>query len=114
MSSPARIYSIEALQDFRAALGEFAQKVSSALESAEMEIQRTLQWLKLDQQRYWKVQTRQRREAYTQAMLISSSRSCPAFTEALKITSFFSPGPSEPRFHWIVLPLIAGSALPPE
>jgi len=69
MSSPARVHSIEALQDFRAALGEFAQKVSTALESAEMEIQRTLQWLKLDQQRYWKVQIRHRSEVYTQATL---------------------------------------------
>ncbi|MBN2375077.1 MAG: hypothetical protein JXD22_01655 [Sedimentisphaerales bacterium] len=67
MSNGARVYSLEALKEFEAALLKFAHTVSAAIEEADSEVQRTLLWLNLEQDRYWKNQLRVRNEAYTQA-----------------------------------------------
>ncbi len=69
MNGSARVHSIEVLQDFRAALCEFGQGASTALEEAVSEVQRVLMWLKLEQRPYWQGELRRRNEAYAQAKL---------------------------------------------
>jgi len=66
MSNGARVYSLESLKEFEAALLKFAHTVSASLEEADSEVQRTLLWLNLEQERYWKNQLRVRNEAYMQ------------------------------------------------
>ena len=67
MSNGARVYSLESLKEFETALLKFAYTVSASLEEADSEVQRTLLWLNLEQDRYWKSQLRVRNEAYMQA-----------------------------------------------
>ena len=69
MNGSARVHSIEALADLRAALCQFGQSVSGALEEAISEVQRALMWLTLEQQQHWQGQVRRRSEAYAQAKL---------------------------------------------
>jgi len=69
MNGYARIDSIEKLREFRTSLTRFAYQVSSALNEAGSELQRTLVWLRQDQFKYWKGQYRKCGERYTQARL---------------------------------------------
>ena len=67
MSNGARVISLESLKELEVALLKFAQAVSAALEEADSEVQRTLLWLNVEQERYWKNQLRIRNDAYVQA-----------------------------------------------
>jgi hypothetical protein len=53
MRNAARVASIGALRDFRAALIEFMEEVRSALEEADHEVARVASWVEHDQVRHW-------------------------------------------------------------
>ncbi|MHC4124053.1 MAG: hypothetical protein ACYSSI_10800 [Planctomycetota bacterium] len=67
MSGSARIESIEALKDLRTFLCNFAKKISVAIDEAESDVLRTLNWLKNDRHPYWKSQLRIRNEQLVKA-----------------------------------------------
>ena len=52
----ARVRSVQALADFRAAMAVFAHEVAAALAESDAEVQRTIQWLRLVQLPYWQKQ----------------------------------------------------------
>jgi hypothetical protein len=62
-----RVDSVDALKKFRAALCKFGETVSIGLDEAEADVQRTAQWLKHEQQAYWKRQVERRSELYMRA-----------------------------------------------
>src|SRR3989442_4107651 len=68
MSDFARVESIDALRDFRAALWKFAEVAQVALGDAESELSRTLMWLENEQTSYWAGQVRKRHAAVTAAV----------------------------------------------
>jgi hypothetical protein len=67
MSTGARVENIEALKLFKANLLKFSEKISVALDDAETEMQRTLNWLENEQPNYWIGQIRKRHEAVERA-----------------------------------------------
>ena len=67
MGQEARVSSIPVLKQLRASLGTFAKMASTALEEASTGIQRTCQWLREDQYRFWKTQVQVRTEQFTRA-----------------------------------------------
>jgi hypothetical protein len=67
MDGAARITSIDALSEFRAALIKFKSEAAAALIETESELQRTLLWLRHDQTAYWQRQARARQELLTRA-----------------------------------------------
>ena len=69
MGQEARVSSILALKQLRAALGTFADTAAKALEEASMEIQRGRQWLQEDRYRYWKTQVQTRTERFSRAKI---------------------------------------------
>jgi hypothetical protein len=69
MSQEARVSSVFALKQLRAALGTFAETATRALEEASTEIQRTRQWLEEDRYRHWKTQVQTRTERFAQAKI---------------------------------------------
>jgi soluble cytochrome b562 len=69
MAQQARINSIPALRQLRAALGTFAKAASLALEEAGTDVHRTLHWLGEDRHRYWKTQVHRANDQYVQAKL---------------------------------------------
>ncbi|MGE5295567.1 MAG: hypothetical protein ACM3VT_12120 [Solirubrobacterales bacterium] len=74
MGGHARIDSFAALREFRASLATFASVATTALDEASTDIQRTLQWLREDQYRYWKSQVETRTSQYTRAKLALKQR----------------------------------------
>lgn len=74
MSGQARVDSSVVLTEFRASLATFASVAATALDEASTDIQRTLQWLREDQYRHWKVQVQTRMDKYTQARLALKQR----------------------------------------
>ncbi len=74
MGGQAKINSFAALSEFRASLATFASVATTALDEASTDIQRTIQWLKEDQYRYWKAQVQTRTEQYTRAKLALKQR----------------------------------------
>ena len=56
MADQARVNSIEALRQFRAALAEFADGARNALGGIDIELRRVREWLEHEQPRYWKHQ----------------------------------------------------------
>ncbi|MHC4418077.1 MAG: hypothetical protein ACYSU6_05765 [Planctomycetota bacterium] len=69
MSRSARVESIEALKELRTFLCNFGRKISVAIEDADFDIRRTLDWLKNDRHVYWKKQMRIRSEQLVRAKL---------------------------------------------
>jgi len=69
MSGQARVDSFSALRQFRASLATFASVAAVALDEANVDIQRTLLWLREDRDRYWKAQVQTCSQKYTQAKL---------------------------------------------
>jgi len=69
MRQEARVNSVVALKEFRAALAKFAETASAALDEVHSDIQRTQSWLLEDRRRHWKNQVRLRQERYVQAKL---------------------------------------------
>lgn len=67
MEGAARITSIDALKEFRAALIKFKAEATAALIETESEIQRTLLWLRHDQSAYWQREVRKRQELLARA-----------------------------------------------
>ncbi len=66
MAETARVTSIDALRDLRAALCDFALESREALCATELEIRHTLDWLH-DQAKYWQRQVRLRGEELVRA-----------------------------------------------
>ena len=62
MAEGARIYSVDAIRQFRAALIKYAETGNVALTSADGEVDRTLGWLERDQTTFWTIQVRKRHE----------------------------------------------------
>jgi len=66
MRPGANVRSIQTLEDLRAALSRFRGESQEALQSAELEIQRTLEWLTEAQNR-WRREVRDRQESVRRA-----------------------------------------------
>lgn len=58
----ARVGSVDAIRQFRAALIKFAESGNVALTSADTDVERTLSWLEREQTVYWANQVRKRHE----------------------------------------------------
>jgi hypothetical protein len=63
----ARVTSIEALQEFKAALHVFCEEAKDALCAIEMQTRKVQDWLLRDQTSYWKHAVRDRQEDLAQA-----------------------------------------------
>jgi hypothetical protein len=61
--SSARVTSLAALRDFKAAIQRFIAESSAALAEVEAESVRTSQWLRFDQTTYWAAQAHKRHDA---------------------------------------------------
>lgn len=59
MSTPAKVYSSDAIEAVRTALMSFVEHVSDALTELSAEMRRMQEWLEHDRPRYWKMQMRQ-------------------------------------------------------
>src|SRR4051812_22202294 len=58
MSTPAKVYSSDAIEAVRMALLSFVAQVSEALTELSAEMRRMQEWLEHDRPRYWKTQIR--------------------------------------------------------
>jgi hypothetical protein len=62
MSEQASVYSVDALKEFRVAMGMFSEETLGALGAVDMELRRTVLWLQQDRTLYWQDQIKRRRE----------------------------------------------------
>jgi len=69
MAEYARVRSIDALRSLREGLLAFMQAAAQSVTEAEVDIERTVQWLGGDQASYWKAQRRRRAEEVHRAKL---------------------------------------------
>lgn len=69
MGEFVHVDSVEALTDFRVRLCKAAEQIGLGLEEADVEIQRTMNWLKQEQHTYWKAEVRTRSERAAHAAL---------------------------------------------
>jgi hypothetical protein len=69
MSGPARVTSIDVLQTLATALQRFRSEAAAAMEDAELETHRAMQWMQYDCKEYWAREVRRSEEAVTQARL---------------------------------------------
>jgi hypothetical protein len=69
MSRRARIESIDALKELRTFFCNFGKKISVALDEADFDVRRTVDWLKNDRRAYWKKEVRIRQEQLVRAQL---------------------------------------------
>jgi hypothetical protein len=69
MNGGARVSSIDAVREFRAALVAFAHEAREALSSHELELRRSLQWLLEEQPQHWQQEIRRSDDAVTQARI---------------------------------------------
>jgi hypothetical protein len=67
MSPGAKVHSVETLREFRVALSNFGCAASQSMAAVEVEIRRTLDWLKHDQVKYWQQEVRRREDAVGEA-----------------------------------------------
>jgi DNA repair exonuclease SbcCD ATPase subunit len=67
MATHAKVTSIDALENFRAALIVFLNKAHSAIDQASDEIRRTRSWIQHDQRSHWENEARRRARALAQA-----------------------------------------------
>ncbi len=67
MSEGARIDDIDAIKTFRVQLAKFAEAANLALDDAQSEINRTLNWLEGEQTSFWNAQIRKRQELLAKA-----------------------------------------------
>lgn len=63
----ARVQSVAAIAEFRAALIQFAHEVRKSLDSTGLEVRRGLEWIVDEQPRYWQQQIRVRGDEVLQA-----------------------------------------------
>ncbi len=68
MADKAQVTSVEAIDAFRSRLAVYATKARTAVEEISVEVQRTRQWLQVDQKRYWMEQLHQRRKKLDAAL----------------------------------------------
>jgi hypothetical protein len=73
MADRANISSVDALEDFRAALIVYVSKARPTLEEVSSEIQRMRSWLQNDQRIHWETQMRRRLQVLDQAKAALSS-----------------------------------------
>jgi DNA repair exonuclease SbcCD ATPase subunit len=66
MRLSAQVRSIQALEDLKGALGRFGCEAQMALQAAEQEIRRTLDWLQ-ERLNYWRSEVQRRQEEVRQA-----------------------------------------------
>src|SRR4051812_17175909 len=66
MRTPARVTSIDALGDFRAALDAFRADALDALTALDLEVRRSFDWL-ADQRKFWQKTVRECQDAVTRA-----------------------------------------------
>ena len=66
MRTPARVTSIDALGDFRAALDAFRADALDALTTLDLEVRRSFDWL-ADQRKFWQKTVRECQDAVTRA-----------------------------------------------
>jgi hypothetical protein len=59
MTTPAKVYSSDAIEAVRRALMLFVEQVSDALTELSAEMRRAQDWLERDRPRFWKMQLRQ-------------------------------------------------------
>src|SRR5262249_36470239 len=69
MNQQARVHSIDALRDFRVAFCTFGTEAAQALTSADVEIQRMLDWLTHDQLKFWQQEVRRREDKVNEARM---------------------------------------------
>ncbi len=62
MGESAKVGSIDAIREFREALGSFVEDARSALTAVEMENRRINEWVKNTQRLYWINEVKRRRE----------------------------------------------------
>ena len=62
MSESAKVKSVDALREFREALGTFIEDARNALTSVEMENRRVTEWVNQTQKFYWINEVKRRRE----------------------------------------------------
>ena len=67
MSQGARIDDIDAIKTFRVQLAKFAEAANLALDDAQSEINRTLNWLEGEQTSFWNAPIRKRQELLAKA-----------------------------------------------
>ena len=67
MRQAARVSSINALKDFKRALGSFATVINTALAEAQSDLQRTTWWVQQDRVTHWQAQKRKRTTQLAQA-----------------------------------------------
>ncbi len=67
MAQGARVESIETIRAFRVALVKFAEAANTALDDADGDLSRTLNWLQSEQLMHWQTQVRQRAELVSRA-----------------------------------------------
>jgi hypothetical protein len=67
MSRTAQVNSIDAIEQFRASLGVFADEVGQVLSALRTDLQRFQNWLEHDQLKYWQHQIRIREERVAEA-----------------------------------------------
>ena len=67
MSNAAKVGSIDAIRQFRAALIKFAEEGNAALSNADSEVGRKLMWLETEQQSFWAGQMRKWQEQVSRA-----------------------------------------------
>jgi hypothetical protein len=63
----AQVQSLSAIEDFRAALASFAHAAKSALESADVEVRRSVEWVSHRQLVFWKGELRRGEDAVASA-----------------------------------------------
>jgi len=66
VSLSVHVRSIQALEDLKSALGRFGGEAQMALQAAEQEIRRTLDWLQ-ERLKYWRSEVQRRREEVRRA-----------------------------------------------
>ncbi len=67
MRQAARVSSINALKDFKRALGSFATVINTAIGEAQSDLQRTTWWVQQDRVTHWQAQKRKRTTQLAQA-----------------------------------------------
>jgi hypothetical protein len=69
MGQRARVTSIDAVDDFAAALRCFQHEASTALETLQLKIHRAVQWIEYDQKKYWTRQLRRSEQQVQEAKI---------------------------------------------
>jgi hypothetical protein len=81
MSSSARVTSIDAVRDFRAALCNFIEETGQSICNIDMEIQRFYDWLSNDQLNFWSRQVRACEEKLAEAKNAMHQRKLASFED---------------------------------